>query len=230
MKKPLEFYFDFLSPYSYLAFQNILNDKNFFEQHNVEVVFYPVTIATIIHHYKTLGPGEILPKRNFLFRDLLRHTKIHGIPFKTPKKLPFNSLYALRLALKEVSGELQWKLIEHLFSVSWGRGEDLGDSDFLVQELNVWMSSVRPDSSSDDNSQLINSWMETISKKEIRSALKNNVEYALSKDVFGLPTLIYEDELFWGNDSMAYLRMKIQGNDPLDQKIYQELLVKHPFP
>lgn len=204
------FFFDFLSPYSYVAWTRVRNDDS------LHLEFYPVALAGIISHYETKGPGQIEPKRNYLMKDLLRYTKMHNIPFVTPPSLPFNSLYVLRLALRSVSGENQKRVVDTFFRAVWEFGLDIGNSDIVT---NLLLKENLP----------ANDMMEKISSKEIRQELKQNSELAISKGVFGVPTFFYNKEMFWGNDSLDYLKMAIASNDPLDQKKYQDFLNKHPF-
>ena len=206
----IDFFFDFLSPYSYVAWTRVRNDDS------LQLDFFPVALAGIISHYETKGPGQIEPKRNYLMKDLLRYTSVHKIPFVTPPSLPFNSLYALRLALRSVSGENQKKIVDIFFRAVWEYGLDIGNSDIVT---NLLLKENLP----------ANEMMEKISNKEIRQELKQNSELAISKGVFGVPTFFHNQEMFWGNDSLDYLKMAIASNDPLDQKKYQDFLTKHPF-
>lgn len=214
--KKLEYFFDILSPYSYLSWYWVRKNISKLQQAGIEVEYIPVTLATVITHYKTLGPAQIGPKRNYLFRDLLRFSKLNNIPFTTPATLPFNSLYGLRLSLKEVSGEHQFDVIDELFHLAWAKGMDAGNSDIIIEELSK-------------KNLPIHEMMEKISSREIREKLKKNVEYALSKEVFGVPSFIVDGELFWGNDSIKYLEMYLINQDPLDKEKYREILEKHNF-
>jgi 2-hydroxychromene-2-carboxylate isomerase len=209
MNSKIEFYFDFLSPYSYVAWTWVRRQEYNFE-------FIPVSIPSIVAHYETKGPAQIKPKRNYLFKDLLRFTKLNNIPFTTPKNLPFNALYALRLALATVSQSEQKRLIDVIFRAGWEKGLDIGDDVVLREILS------KEDFSVDE----LFSKMET---KEARVELKKNIERALSNGVFGVPTFIVDGELFWGNDSINYLEMFIKNEDPLDYKKYKDFLDKHTF-
>ncbi len=114
MNSKIEFYFDFLSPYSYVAWTWVRKQDLNFE-------FIPVSIPSIVAHHETKGPAQIKPKRNYLFKDLLRFTKLNNIPFTTPKNLPFNALYALRLALVSVAQGEQKRLIDSIFRAGGSR-------------------------------------------------------------------------------------------------------------
>lgn len=207
--KKINFYFDFLSPYSYVAWTWVRTQ-------DYDFTYTPVSIPSIISHYGTLGPAQIKPKRNYLFKDLLRYTKMNNIPFTSPKNLPFNSLYALRLALAEVAGESQKEVIDTLFRAGWEHGLDIGSDDVLRVILS--QKGLPAD--------------ELFAKMEAREArihLKNNISKALEQDLFGVPSFLVDEEIFWGNDSIKYLEMYLAGSDPLDHEKYQNFLNKHEF-
>lgn len=204
--KKIEFYFDFLSPYSYLAWTWVRSTPYEFE-------FYPVSMATIIASYDTKGPAQIEPKRNYLFKDLLRATKMNNIPFTTPKHLPFNSLYALRLALIGTAGDKQKEIIDAIYRAGWEKGLDIGSDDVLkeiLKEKNLY---------SDD-------LIEKMENKNARIELKANVERALQRELFGVPSFVVDGEMFWGYDSTKYLEMYLNGTDPLDREMYQQFIAK----
>lgn len=209
MKKKINFYFDFLSPYSYVAWTWV-------RAQDYDFTYTPVSIPSIISHYGTLGPAQIKPKRNYLFKDLLRYTKMNNIPFTSPKNLPFNSLYALRLALAEVAGESQKEVIDTIFRAGWEHGLDIG-SDDVLREILV------------QKGQPVEDLFAKMEAREARIHLKNNISKALEQDLFGVPSFLVDEEIFWGNDSIKYLEMYLAGSDPLDHEKYQNFLSKHEF-
>ncbi len=208
MKKKIDFYFDFLSPYSYLAW-------TWLRQQPLEITYIPVSIASIVTHYETKGPAQIKPKRNYLFKDLLRFTKLNQIPFTTPAQLPFNSLYALRLSLNSVALEQQKLVIDTLFRAGWEYGLDIGNDDILKQVLSVFAPTE--------------DLFARMEARESRIDLKKNIELALERGVFGVPTFFVDEEMFWGNDSIKYLQMYLEGNDPLEKEDYENFISKHQF-
>ncbi|MBH48605.1 MAG: hypothetical protein CME71_10595 [Halobacteriovorax sp.] len=189
----IKFYFDFLSPYSYLAWTWVRESDL-----NIEAV--PVVLAQVIHHYETKGPAEIEPKRNYLWKHCLRSAKSRNIPFVMPAKLPFNSSLALRMA---IAAKGDFKVIDALFRTAWEKGLDLGDPEII---LNL------PECSSLD---------EVASSKECRRELKQNVAQAIENKVFGTPTFLVGEELFWGDDSKRDLFNFLRGEDLLDQKQFK---------
>lgn len=207
--KKIDFYFDFLSPYSYVAWTWVRRQSYDFN-------YIPVSVPSIISHFETKGPAQIGPKRNYLFKDLLRYTELHHIPFTTPLKLPFNSLYALRLALPEVAGADQFEIIDTIFRGGWEEGQDIGSDDVLKEIL------------SKKGFAVLKLFLK-MEAKEARAQLKQNISKALENNLFGVPTFLVDEEIFWGNDSIKYLEMYLNGSDPLDHKKYQNFLTKHSF-
>jgi 2-hydroxychromene-2-carboxylate isomerase len=218
LTKRIDFYFDYLSPYSFLAWEILEKQHNFFSD-NCQFHFYPVVLSKIIHHYETKGPGEILPKREYLLKDCLRLARKEEIPFIGPPKLPFNSLMALRLSLVEnhQNNLRQKSLISQIFQHTWGAGGDISSPEELTQLLERWQSTP------DESTRLLASE----SSKESRIALRENISRAHSFGVFGVPTFVVDEkELFWGCDSLENLKRYINNDDLLDEKKYQFFLQK----
>ena len=86
--KIIEYYFDFLSPYSYLSWQWVRKIRRNFLRKQIEFSFKPVILSSIIGHFETKGPAQIETKRNYLFKDCLRFSKLKKIPFRTPSNCP----------------------------------------------------------------------------------------------------------------------------------------------
>ncbi len=214
--KIIEYYFDFLSPYSYLSWQWIKENKKKLSEKKIEFSFKPVTLSSIIGYYETKGPAQIETKRNYLFKDCLRFSKLKKIPFSTPKELPFNSLYALRSSLFENVGKNQFEVIDLFFKKGWSEGLDIGDPEKLINFLI-------------DEGLPGEEILDKVNSKEMRKALKLNVKEALSKGVFGVPSFVIGNELFWGNDSIPYVESYLEEEDNLDLNKYEAFLKNHPF-
>ena len=107
--KEIIFYFDFLSPFSFFAYKNLI------QKSDLKIHFRPVALGPLLNHWGIKGPGEVTPKREFLLKQCLRYAAKNGLSFTTPKTHPFNSPYALRLALKSTAGESQHQVINCLW-------------------------------------------------------------------------------------------------------------------
>ena len=202
MASKIHFYFDFISPYAYFAWRKL---PALAKKYNREIEAHPVVFGKLLDKWGQLGPAEIPPKRNWLNEYCFRYAALNGFKYNPPKKHPFNPLAALRMSLKEVSGDDQLRVIDSIFEEGWSHGADLGDLSTLTSLL---------------TRQSIDG--ETLSKKvsesEIKELLIDETAYAIEKGVFGVPTIIIDDNLFWGNDQMDHIELLLDGKDPLDRE------------
>jgi len=207
--KELNFYFDFLSPFSYFAWTNL-------QKHPELMIHYrPVALGPLLNHWQIKGPGEIEPKREFLLKQCLRYAAKNNIEFTTPKTHPFNSLYALRLALKSTAGELQPKVIKTLWQAGWEKRIDMGDPDELQKVLK-------------EAGLPAEELYEKSFSKEAKFELKANIQEAISFGAFGVPTMVVGKELFWGNDAFEDVLNFINATDKLDREKLLLLLSSTP--
>ena len=202
MASKIHFYFDFISPYAYFAWRKL---PALAKKYNREIEAHPVVFGKLLDKWGQLGPAEIPPKHNWLNEYCFRYAALNGFKYNPPKKHPFNPLAALRMSLKEVSGDDQLRVIDSIFEEGWSHGADLGDLSTLTSLL---------------TRQSIDG--ETLSKKvsesEIKELLIDETTYAIEKGVFGVPTIIIDDNLFWGNDQMDHIELLLDGKDPLDRE------------
>ena len=128
----VEFFFDFISPYSYLAWPRV---RAACARRGLEIVPRPVLFAALLDHGGQRGPAEIPAKREWLVADCLRLASLQGVPFTFPAHHPFNPVTVLRAALPEVAGERQTEVVDALWTAGWGAGIDLGSPAALVAAL-----------------------------------------------------------------------------------------------
>lgn len=207
--KRLNFYFDFLSPFSYFAWTKIALNKDLI------IDYKPVALGPLLNHWSIKGPGEIGPKRVFLLKQCLRYSAKNKIDFTTPKTHPFNSLYALRLALKSTAGDLQADVIKALWLAGWQQRIDMGEPDEL---LRVLREAALP----------ADELYEKSFTKEAKVELKANIQEAIGFGVFGVPSMVVDGELFWGNDAVEDMLNFAEGIDPLDREKLALLLSSTP--
>ena len=180
--KTVDWYFDFISPFAYLASERLQRLPA-----NVELRAIPVLFGGVLHHWQTLGPAEIEPMRRFTFRYVAWLAKRNGIALKMPPEHPFNPLKLLRLCIALGS---DIALAQRLFRFVWAEGrsaENPAHWQALIDDLGV------PDAGS------------LIGLPEVKQALKNNTEQAIKRGLFGVPSFIVDDEVFWGFDAMDFL-------------------------
>ena len=202
MAGSIRFLFDFVSPYSYLAWKRI---HALAERHQASVEAVPVVLGAILHARGVRPAVEIPVRRAYLIRDLVRQAHLYGIPLVPPPVHPFNPLLALRVASLPMGDEARRRLIDALFDAAWGRGEALTDRAVVAR--------VAAEQGLGDDALVAAESAET--KARLRAA----TDEAVAAGVFGAPTMIAGGELFFGNDGMAHLERFLDGEDPVTPEI-----------
>jgi len=195
----VDFYFDYLSPFAYFA---ALRLPELCRQRGAPLRFRPVLFAGLLDHWGQRGPAEIPPKAIHTFKLCARYAALYDVPFRSPRFHPYRPLEALRVSLEEVAGSEQAKVVAAIFHAGWGEGADLGDTADLSAAI---------DAAGVDAQAL----MKRAGEAAAKSALRQETEAAIARGVFGIPTMIVGDELFWGVDQLEYLELHLEGRDPL---------------
>jgi 2-hydroxychromene-2-carboxylate isomerase len=175
----MRWYFDFISPFSYLHWQKV---KALRATQAVEPV--PVLFGALLDAIGQKGPAEIPGKREFTYRHVLWQARTEGTPLRFPPAHPFNPLGALRACIAAGSTA---ESVDAIFDWIWrdGRAVDTAEAlQPLLDRLGVARAAL--------------------STPEVKAALRTNTEAALAAGVFGVPTLQVGELLFWGNDAHAF--------------------------
>lgn len=189
--KHITFYLDFISPYAYLAFEEL---PRALEGLSYAVEYRPVLFAAFLKQHGQLGPAEIAPKRDWTYRQVLWSAHAHGIPMDLPAAHPFNPLGLLRLALACGSdGKVNRYVAETVFRHAWRGGADAADPARL-ESLRAQLQPARDPAG-----------------EEVKAELKANTDAALARGLFGVPTFDVDGKLFWGFDALPMLREFLQG-------------------
>ena len=194
--KIIHFYFDFISPYAYLAFEALPKSL---QGISCSVNYQPVLFAGLLKHHGQLGPAEIPGKREWTYRQVLWQARQLGIDLDLPESHPFNPLGLLRLALAcSPYQHPNRRICEAIFRHAW-RGGAAADDPVRLAHLNAHLSAhLQPECSVDD--------------LRVKEQLKTSTEQALARGVFGVPTFEVDGQLFWGLDSLSMLKAYLQGD------------------
>jgi 2-hydroxychromene-2-carboxylate isomerase len=174
-------YFDFVSPFAYICLHRLKELPP-----ELAIEFRPVLFAGLLNHWGQKGPAELPTKRRYTYR--WSHWWAHslGVPLRYPAAHPFNPLHHLRLAIACGSKP---EAIRAIFDDLWSTGRDASDAvGFSALAKGLGVSPADLD------------------KPEIKDALRKNTEAAAQRGVFGVPTFEIDGELFWGADSIEFLR------------------------
>lgn len=195
----IEFYFDFLSPYAFLAWTGI---KQLAAKHERTLEPKPLLLAALLNHWGTKGPAETPAKARFVFLDCARRARALDVDFRCPMYHPFNPLLACRLATRAVAGEAQQSVIDCLWRHGWQGGGDLGDAAALKSALGQ---------AGLDAEGLV----ERASSTEAKLELRRNSEVALERGVFGVPTMFLGESMYWGFDQLDLVDAELSGEPPI---------------
>jgi 2-hydroxychromene-2-carboxylate isomerase len=193
-------YFDFISPFSYLQLSKVLIWRERFE-----ITPVPVAFGAILKHHGNVGPAEIAGKREFTYRFVQWQAEHAGVPLRFPPVHPFNPLTALRLCIAAGS---TWAAVETVFAQVWRDGRatttaaDLADSGRALGIDNV------------ENAT---------NAAEVKAQLRANTDAAIAAGVFGVPTLRVADQMFWGNDASAMVDDWLANPQRFDNAEYRRI-------
>jgi len=187
MTKTIDFYFDIISPYSYLAHKKI---KKNYKDKNINFNYKPILLGGLHKLAEITAPAFNKFKMNNMKRDCELVANKNNIEFKWNDRFPINSINIMRGYLL-IDNELKEKFIDRFFEAYWKNNKDLSIEDnfnAILKDLNI------------DNNYFFNG----IKNEVIKNELKTKTSEAFDKEVFGAPTFIVNDKLFWGQDRLEY--------------------------
>jgi len=180
MKAPIDFYFDFSSPYGYLASQKI---EPLAGKHGRGVTWRPMLLGAA---FKVSGAGPLpsVPlKGEYSKRDFLRSARFHGVPFRIPDVFPISTLHACRAFY--ATGNVP--LAKALFKAYFVDNVNIGEVDTV---LRIAASlGLKPD----------------LNDPALKDKTRAEVDAAVARGVFGSPYIVVDGEPFWGMDRFDQL-------------------------
>ncbi|WP_424832417.1 2-hydroxychromene-2-carboxylate isomerase [Ruegeria sp.] len=187
MGKQIQFWFDFASTYSYLSAMRIERDA---KAHGVSVSWQPFLLGPIFAEQGwNNSPFNIYPaKGRYMKRDMERLCAERNLPLRRPEEFPQNSLKAARAAIAIESSDQRADFVRAVFTAQFGSGRNISDDAVLTECL------VEADTPAE---LLIRT-----QDKDIKTALFAQVDQAKALGIFGAPSFVVGDELFWGDDRL----------------------------
>ena len=197
MIKPFDFFFDFISPYSYLAHKQI---RKLEKENNIKINYKPILLGGL-HKLAGVTAAAFIPsKTKYMIRDCKMIAEKHNIKFKFNTNFPINSITLMRGVFFAQKEKKLSKYIDFFFDAYWKEGLNLNNDKIL--------NSILTNLSIDFNEfQLI------ISDKKIKNKLIDETNDAYNKGVFGAPSFIINNKLFWGQDRIEFVLKEAQKLD-----------------
>ncbi|HEX4895444.1 MAG TPA: 2-hydroxychromene-2-carboxylate isomerase [Solimonas sp.] len=192
--KTIEFFWDSVSPYTYLAATQI---EALAARHGATVVWRPFLLGKAFEATGNRPPAQIPAKGKYLFQDLRLWAKHYGVPFWWPKVFPVASLTSLRIGCGLPPEQVgRWALA--VMTAHWSRDQDIGQPDVL--------KAIATDLGLDPEATLA-----LAQDPAVKERLKANTEEAVQRGVFGAPTFFVGKHMLWGNDRFVLIEELLQG-------------------
>lgn len=200
--KTIDFWFDPVSPYAYLAFEAL---PEAFVGLSYNVAYRPVLFGALLKAFDHKGPAEIEPKRAWTFRQVHWLGHRAGIAIDTPARHPFNPIALSRLAWAAApeGGTPGRYVCETILRHVWRGGADAEDADRVAALVGTLAPRLDPASD------------------EVKQRLRGATDAALARGVFGVPTLGIDDKLFWGFDALAMAAASLHGDPWFEEPHWQ---------
>jgi len=195
MGKKVEFYYDFSSPYTYIASTRI---EKICEDNGAELEWKPFLLGGVFNEIGSTPALQIDNKFNYIRNDTIDSAKHYGVDFTFPEFFPLNSVRSMRGAF---AAQEKGKLVEYnheMFRLYWTQGVDLSKAEILggaVSRIGIeaeW-------------------FVNRIAEQEIKDKLRDETNIAIERGVFGAPTIFIGEKMFWGNDRLDFVDDYLKG-------------------
>ncbi len=199
--RDIHFYFDVISPYAWLAFKAL---PSTLEGIAHRVHYHPVVFGAMLKHHGQLGPAELPGKRDWTYRQVMWLAKQQGTVLQMPASHPFNSLALQRMAVATSSnGQPAREVVEAIFKHVWCSGLEATDANRMAElqaQLTQWMQQSQPNFQID------------IQAPEVKQKLQQQTQAAIDLGLFGVPSMVVDGQVFWGQDALPMLRAYLEGD------------------
>ena len=184
MSNHIDFYFDIISPYAYIAYKKILKHKN------IAFKYKPIFLGGLHNLAGIDAPAFNKYKMKNMINDCQLISEKNNIDFKWNANFPINSLSIMRgyLCIKE---DKQNDYLNYFFDAYWKDNQDLSN----IENVSKLLSKLKVDN---------DEFFKSIKEQSTKDKLKDLTSEAFQKEVFGAPTFIINNKIFWGQDRLEY--------------------------
>lgn len=192
MNDHIDFYFDIISPYAYIAYKKILKIKD------INFKLKPILLGGLHNLAGITAPAFNKYKMKNMQNDCELVAKKNNISFKWNSKFPINSLNIMRgyLCVKDNKKE---EYLNNFFEAYWKEDLDLSNE----ENIKILLKKLKIDE---------HDFFNLIKKQDTKDKLKQFTQEAFEKEVFGAPTFIVNNKIFWGQDRLEYALDEIKKN------------------
>ena len=188
MIKPFDFYFDFISPYSFLAHKEIRKIEN---KIDIKIRYKPILLGGL-HNLHGIKPPAFIPaKAKHMIRDCKLIAERNSVKFKFNSYFPIKSLNLMRGVLVAEEDNVKNYYIDNIFNTIWQDGLNMND-EILVQKV-LKNLNINP-----------KTFFLRSTSSLIKDSLRNKTNEAYEKGIFGAPTFVSNNKIFWGQDRIEF--------------------------
>ena len=188
MIKPFEFYFDFISPYSFLAHKQI---KKIEANENVKIKYNPILLGGLHNLHGIKAPAFIPAKAKHMIRDCKLIAEKNEIRFKFNYYFPIRTLNLMRGVLVAEEDNIKSYYIDSIFNTIWQDGLNMNDE--IIIEKVLKNLNVNP-----------KTFFLRSTSSLVKESLRKKTSEAYEKGIFGAPTFIANNKIFWGQDRIEF--------------------------
>ena len=188
MIKPFDFYFDFISPYSFLAHKEVKKIEN---KVGIKINYKPILLGGLHNLHGIKAPAFIPAKAKHMVRDCKLIAQRNNVKFKFNAYFPIKSLNLMRGVLVAEEDNIKKYYIDNIFNTIWQDGLNMND-DIIVQKI-LKNLNVNP-----------NTFALRTASSSIKDSLRKKTSEAYEKGIFGAPTFVSNNKVFWGQDRIEF--------------------------
>jgi 2-hydroxychromene-2-carboxylate isomerase len=188
LKKSVDFYYDFVSSASYLAYKRL---PSMIKSSGGHINWKPMVLGGVFKAVGNVSPAHIEAKGKWLFDDMKRIADKHGFAFSVNPAFPLNTIMALRgaIAAERLGPEVLSPYMDVMFDGAWANGDDLSNPEVVMELMEkAGLPAVEIANLAQDQA--------------IKDELRANTEDAVKRGAFGAPTFYVNDEMHWGQDRL----------------------------
>ncbi len=188
MNKTFDFYFDFISPYSFIAHKKI---KKLEKEYKFKISYRPILLGGLHNLHNIKAPAFIPSKARFMIRDCKMVAEKNKINFKFNSYFPIKSLSLMRGVFVAAEDGIKDLFIDKIFNEIWCNGLNLNDQEVVKKVLkNIDINPM--------------TFLLRAQSQNIKDQLKVKTNEAFKKGIFGAPTFLVKEKIFWGQDRLQY--------------------------
>jgi len=188
MIKPFDFYFDFISPYSFLANKEIIKIE---KRNSIKTRYKPILLGGLHNLHGIKAPAFIPAKAKHMIRDCKLIAEKNTIKFKFNSYFPIRSLNLMRGVIVAEEDNLKSYYIDNIFNAIWQDGLNMNDEN-IVQKILKNMN-INP-----------KTFFLRIASSSVKDSLRYKTNEAYEKGIFGAPSFVSNNKIFWGQDRIEF--------------------------